>query len=313
MSNMRRTIWVLKSVSRVPSSAVDDSPHSGNDAFLGSQSTFMPGLIGRYIDDDEDQHVVPYDWGTPVLGDGSFEEGAVSSRGYDYRQRLDEAYAQATLNSPLGGDWAHSTEGLPCQPNVVIEEPIPVVDRKGKGKQRMFPDDFLKEPFTLDGLQSLTEQFQDLNIGGDTKIGHVSECPSTATRQLSALLNRDGFSASDAAPVRTTNIFSSNSFQLNYLSEFDQEPFYYRLLHRGDPGIDSADPNWAENRLKELRMQLKQRTKEPKWNFTPRTPVKSKNDKGVLATECPYSLADREELSPLVGCDSSNQDPFALP
>src|SRR6266540_3319987 len=99
MSNMRQTIWVSKSVSSVPSSAADDLPHSGNDAFLGSLSTFMPGLIGRYIDDDGDQHVVPYDWGTPVLDDGLFEEDA---RGYDYRQRLDKAYTQATLNSGEG-------------------------------------------------------------------------------------------------------------------------------------------------------------------------------------------------------------------
>jgi len=45
------------------------------------------------------------------------------------------------------------------------------------------------------------------------------------------------------------------------------------------------DPNWVENCLKELKMRLKQRTKEPEGNFTlktPSTPVKSEKDKDIF-------------------------------
>ena len=52
-------------------STADDSPHFGNDSSL---SSFMPSLIGRYID-NKDQQVMPYDWGTLGPNDGDlFDE-----------------------------------------------------------------------------------------------------------------------------------------------------------------------------------------------------------------------------------------------
>ena len=299
----------------VSDNAEANSPHFGNDPFLGSLSSFMPSLIGRYIGDDENQHVVPYDWGTPGPDNGGlFVEDLWTSQGYDYGRRLDEAYAQASLNSPLGGDWVHGTEGVPFPLSTVIEEPLPVVDRKGKGKQQMV--DVCLEDFSNE-LPSLTGHFQDLRVGGDVDVNPVFECLSTATRQLSALLNRDGSSAPDAGPVRTTNVFSSNSFQFEYLSAFDKEPFYDRLSQRNVPGSDISDPNWLENRLKELKMRLMQTKNERKPTFTPqtpRTPSKSFDETDKNARErYTYTPADEEVLSPLIGCDLSIQDPFAMP
>ena len=278
----------------VPYSTADDSPHFGNDASL---SSFMPSLIGRYIDNDEDQQVVPYDWGTPGPDDGDlFDKAPWTSRVYDYGNKLDGAYAQASSNFPLGGNLVHSTEGVPCQAGTVIDEPVPVVDRKGKGKQRM-----VDEP---DELSSLADYFRDLRISGNIDVDPISECPSTATRLLSALLNRDGSSTSDAAPVHA-NVFSSNSFQRKYLSAFDKEPFCYRILHKSAPDI--SDPSWVESRLNEVKLPIMQTTIEPGPNFTPRTPVKSLDE-----TNEAYTPATEEALSPIIGCDLSNQDPFAI-
>ena len=118
------------------------------------------------------------------------------------------------------------------------------------------------DPFMPDELSSLTDHLRDFHIDGNTDVSLISECPSTTTRHLSALLNCNGSSVSDAAPVRTTNVFSSNAFQLKYLSAFDKGPFYYRLLHRNAPEADISDSG-MENRPSKLKLRLMQRKKEP--------------------------------------------------
>ena len=72
--------FILKTKWEYFPSSADDSPRFGNDPFLESLSSFMPSLIGRYIDDDEGQQVVPHDWGTPGPDDGGlFDEGPWTS------------------------------------------------------------------------------------------------------------------------------------------------------------------------------------------------------------------------------------------
>ena len=301
----------------VSSSTVYDSPLLAMIHFLNRyQALCRVSLAGIHI--GEDQQVVPYDWDTPCPDDGGlFNEGPWTPRVYDYGNRLDEAYAQASLNFPLGGDWVHNTEGVPCEPDIVIGEPVPVVDRKGRWSMfasRTFQWTLLCTMSFRVSLK-LTDHLRDLHIGGNTDVNLISECPSTATQPLSALLNRDGPSASDAALVCTTNVFSSNSFQLEYLSAFDKEPFYYRLLHRNAPGTDISDPSWMENRLNELRLRLMQRKKEPDPTSTPRTPrtpVKTLDEMNEEIFARTHTPATEEALSPLIGCDLSNQDPFAI-
>ena len=111
----------------------------------------------------------------------------------------------------------------------------------------------VNEAFMPDELSILTDHFRHLRIGGNIDVDPISECPSTGTRHLSALLNSDGFFVSDAAPVH------ANSFQLNYLSAFDKEPitFFTGMLLRLTFRIR------VENCLNELKLWLMQRRKEP--------------------------------------------------
>lgn len=199
-------------------------PDSQSPLILGGWpvSTFMPSLI-TYVDEDEEQEVIPYSWSCDDIYELPWESTTTTSQGYSQEREL----ATWSSNTPFAPE--------PIYPWIQLEwEPCNFSENTYVGGFQEYNVDSLSQNIasTADNGPEMTKRTSLLNIKEDTNTP-LSVCDAETSLSAADDAQDDASTDDIAKRPQSPRLFSFRKpFEFSYLSLFDEKLLYQDLLDR---------------------------------------------------------------------------------